>query len=148
MMLSKNFSLNELTKSQTALRLDINNNPNADAIAALIELSVNILEPVRTRFDIPYTPSSGYRSEELCVAIGSKTTSQHALGEAADFEVPTISNFTVAMWIKDNLVFDQLILEHYTGGNSGWIHCSYTEKKKNRKEYLTYDKVNGYIKMT
>jgi len=46
------------------------------------------------------------------------------------------------LWIKDNLDFDQLILECYTGGNSGWIHCSYVEN--GRKETLTYDKLNGY----
>ena len=143
MMLSENFSLEELTKSQTALRKGIDNNPNADHISALRDLAMNILQPVRNHFGKPYTPSSGYRSVELCLAIGSSEKSQHAKGEAADFEVPNVSNMELAKWIVSNLDFDQLILEYYTGGNTGWVHCSYKESG-NRKEVLTLSKANGY----
>tara|TARA_B100000963_G_C22616193_1_gene667473 strand:+ start:93 stop:542 length:450 start_codon:yes stop_codon:yes gene_type:complete len=143
MMLSENFSLEELTKSQTAIRKGIDNNPNADHIAALGHLAMNILQPVRNHFGKPYTPSSGYRSVELCLAIGSSEKSQHAKGEAADFEVPNVSNMELAQWIVSNLDFDQLILEYYTGGNTGWVHCSYKEFG-NRKEVLTLSKANGY----
>ena len=83
------------------------------------------------------------RSAELCLAIGSKITSQHAKGEAADFEVSGVDNYELALWIEENLEFDQLILECYTGGNSGWIHCSYIPEG-NRKQTLTYDRTNGY----
>ena len=71
--------------------------------------------------------TSGYRSPELCTAIGSSVNSQHAKAEAADFEVMGTDNAELADWIKDNLPYDQLILEYYTPGepNSGWIHCSY-----------------------
>ena len=62
-----------------------------------------------------------------------------------DFEVPGVSNLEVAGWIAGNLDFDQLILEHYEGGNTGWIHCSY-KGQNNRKEVLTYDRKNGYRK--
>ena len=86
--------------------------------------------------------SSGYRCPELSIAIGSSENSQHCKGQAADFEVAGVDNYELALWIKDNLDFDQLILECYTGGNSGWIHCSYVEN--GRKETLTYDKLNGY----
>ena len=106
---------------------------------------MNVLEPVRTQYSIPFSPSSGYRSPELCVAIGSTVNSQHAKGEAADFEVPSVSNLEVAGWIAGNLEFDQLILEHYEGGNTGWIHCSY-KVDGNRKEVLTYDRKNKYRK--
>tara|TARA_B100000424_G_scaffold53031_1_gene37980 strand:- start:657 stop:1106 length:450 start_codon:yes stop_codon:yes gene_type:complete len=143
MMLSENFSLEELTKSQTALRKGIDNNPNADHISALRDLAMNILQPVRNHFGKPYTPSSGYRSVELCLAIGSSEKSQHAKGEAADFEVPNVSNMELAKWIVSNLDFDQLILEYYTGGNTGWVHCSYKESG-NRKEVLTLSKASGY----
>ena len=143
MKLSDNFSLVELCKSQTAERLGIENNPNADAIASLRELATNVLQPVRNHFSIPYTPSSGYRSVELCLAIGSSEKSQHAKGEAADFEIPNVSNMEVAQWIAYNLMFDQLILEYYSGGNTGWIHCSFVDGI-NRKQILTLNKKHGY----
>lgn len=145
MKLSEHFSLEEMTKSQTALRRNLPNQPSEAQTEALVLLCENVLEPVRSHFSIPFTPSSGYRSAELCVAIGSSVSSQHAKGEAADFEVPSISNLELCTWIINNLDFDQLILECYTGGNTGWVHCSY-KADGNRKEVLTYDKENGYRK--
>ena len=145
MKLSPNFTLLEMTKSQTATRKGIPNTPSEAHTEAMRHLCMNILEPVRSHYSIPYSPSSGYRSPELCIAIGSSVHSQHAKGEAADFEVPSISNLEVAGWIAGNLEFDQLILEHYEGGNTGWIHCSY-KVEGNRKEVLTYDRKLGYRK--
>ena len=145
MKLSPHFSLDEMTKSQTAVRKGIPNVPKDEHIEAMKLLCEHILEPVREQYGKPFAPSSGYRSGELCVAIGSSVNSQHAKGEAADFEVPGISNLEVAGWIAGNLDFDQLILEHYEGGNTGWIHCSY-KGQGNRKEVLTYDRKNGYRK--
>ena len=145
MKLSKHFSLEEMVKSQTATRKGIPNTPSEAHTEAMRKVCENILEPVRTHYSIPFTPSSGYRSAELCLAIGSSVNSQHAKGEAVDFEVPSIPNFEVAGWVVANLNFDQIILEHYTGGNTGWIHCSYKETD-NRKEVLTYDRANGYRK--
>ena len=144
MKLTKNFSLGEMTKSQTALRRGIDNTPTPDKLDPLILLCQKVLQPVRDHFDRPVTITSGYRSPELCAAIGSKITSQHTKGQAADFEVPGVSNMEVAQWIADNCEFDQLILECYTGGNTGWIHCSYVHEP--RKELLTYDRENGYRK--
>ena len=144
MNLSANFSLAELTKSQTALRKGIDNTPDQPAIDNMEKLCTAILQPVRDHFSIPFTPSSGYRSPELCIAVGSTIKSQHAKGQAADFEVPGVSNMELAEWIRDNLEFDQLILECYTGGNTGWVHCSYVHEP--RKEVLTYDRSNGYRK--
>ena len=140
------FSLEELTKSQTAERKGIVNIPSADDIYNLRILAEKILQPIRNYYEIPFTVSSGYRSEDLCVAIGSTINppSQHMKGQAADFEVPSISNMDLCYYIKTNLDFDQLILECYTGGNSGWIHCSISDAP--RKELLTYDRVNGYRK--
>ncbi len=143
MMLSKNFSLAELTKSQTAERKGIPNTPTADHIFNLTALCENILQPIRNEFG-SFIVSSGYRSPELCEAIGSKATSQHAKGEAADFEVAGVSNYKLASWIEENLPFDQLILECFQGGNSGWIHCSYIPD--GRKETLTYNRSEGYRK--
>jgi len=146
MMLSDHFSLAEMTKSQTAERRNLPNNPDKDAIDAMKLLCINILEPVRNHFGKPFTPSSGFRSAELCVAIGSSVSSQHTKGEAADFEVPGVSNLDLATWIVGNLDFDQLILEFYKGGNTGWVHCSF-KQEGNRRDVLTYQgKESGYQK--
>ena len=142
MNLSRNFTLQELIKSDTAIRLDINNNPNSGQIEKLRLLCENILQPIRDHYGRPFIVSSGYRCPELCLAIGSSIKSQHAKGQAADFEVPGISNMALAEYIKDNLEFDQLILECYKGGNTGWVHCSYIHEP--RKEVLTFDRSNGY----
>ena len=89
-------------------------------------LCENILQPVRDHFG-RVKVTSGFRSSELCVAIGSSVNSQHAKAEAADFECPGVDNVELFDWIKNNLEPDQLILEFYTPGepNSGWIHCSW-----------------------
>jgi len=140
MKLSGHFSLAELTKSQTATRKGIDNKPTLEHIENLTELCVQILEPTRRNFSKPMVITSGYRSEELCEAIGSKTTSQHAKGEAADFEMFGVDNKKLAKYIKNNLVFDQLILEFYNPDDpsSGWVHCSYS-KEENRKQSLLYN---------
>ena len=128
MKLSRNFSLSELIKSDTAIRHGIDNNPNADQIEKLKLLCENILQPVRDHFG-RVTVTSCFRSPELCVKINSSINSQHTRAEAADFEVIGVDNCELADWIKRELPYDQLILEFYTPGepNSGWIHCSYTE---------------------
>jgi len=127
MKLSANFELSELIKSQVAERKGIPNNPSPDQIDNLKSLCINVLQPIRSEFDKPVIISSGFRSAELCIAIGSKPTSQHAEGKAADLEIPGVDNMELAMWIKNNLNFDQLILEFYKDGepNSGWIHVSW-----------------------
>ena len=142
MQLSKNFQLHEMEKSSTGIRLGITNKAGAGEIKNLTDLCYGVLELVRAKFDKPITITSGYRSPELCEAIGSKKTSQHTLGECADFEIAGISNLEVALWIQGNCDFDQLILEYYTGEtNSGWIHCSFKEGS-NRKQVLTFDGKN------
>lgn len=149
MRVSKNFTLGELTKSQTALRMGIDNNPDPMHLYNLHRLCDNILQPVREHFGRPVTISSGYRSVELCLAIGSTAKSQHAKGQAADFEVLGVDNKQVAEWIRDNLDFDQLILEFYREDDpqSGWIHCSYAGTDEfgtdhNRKSVLKYNGKN------
>ena len=147
MKLSKNFSLIELTKSQTAERKGIDNTPSPTHRDNLKSLCTRILQPVRDHFNRVVSVSSGYRSEALCLAIGSKTTSQHAKGQAADFEIYGLSNGELATWIKENLDYDQLILEYWTpeSPNNGWIHCSHNSEG-NRKEYLRAYKNEGKTK--
>ena len=125
MKLSKNFSKAELCKSQTATRMGLNNNPTDDQTENLRLLCERVLQPVRDHF--------------LSAKIGSSINSQHCKGEAADLEIFGVANNELADWIKENLMFDQLILEYYTPGepNSGWVHVSYTKEiNANRKEYL------------
>ena len=139
MQLSKHFNLSEMEKSMTATRLGINNKAGSGEIKNLTDLCYEVLEPVRAKFDKPITITSGYRSEALCEAIGSKKTSQHTKGEAVDFEIAGVSNLEVALWLTNNTDFDQCILEYYTGEqNSGWIHVSYKDGS-NRKQVLTFD---------
>ena len=140
MNLTRNFTLSELIKSDTAIRKGINNNPNAGQIEKLKLLCENILQPVRDRFG-RVTVTSGYRSPELCLAINSSINSQHTKGEAADFECPGVDNAEVAEWIHRELPYDQLILEYYKSGDpsSGWVHCSYKDKGSNRHECLTFN---------
>ena len=137
MELTKNFNLVELTKSQTAERKGIDNTPSPEHQENLEKLCRHVLQRVRDHFGKVVTVSSGYRSPELCAAIGSKSTSQHARGEAADFEIFGVSNKELADWIHFNLNYDQLILEYWkeSDPNSGWVHCSYTEGN-NRRQYL------------
>jgi zinc D-Ala-D-Ala carboxypeptidase len=141
MRISPNFTLREMTKSQTATRLGIDNSPTEEHINNLSVLCTEILEPVRTAFGRGFSPSSGYRSEALCEAIGSSKNSQHAKGQAADFEIPGVSNYELAAWISQNLEFDQLILEFYdpVDPNSGWVHCSVRSDDDNRGQVLSYD---------
>jgi len=137
MKLSANFQLSELVKSQVAERKGIANNPSPAHIDNLKNLCLNVLQPIRSHFEEPVIISSGYRSGEVCIAIGSKPTSQHAEGKAADIEIVNIDNKELAMWIKDNLEFDQLILEFYKDGepDSGWVHVSYNGDE-NRNQFL------------
>ena len=137
MKLSENFSLEELTKSQTATRKGIDNTPSPEHQDNLKMLCTHVLQPIRNHFGQVVTISSGYRSPELCIAIGSKITSQHALGQAADFEIFGVSNKELADYIDQNIRYDQLILEYWkpSDPNSGWVHCSYSPRE-NRKQYL------------
>ena len=146
MNLSKSFTLNELTKSQEALRLGIDNTPSEEHILNLKILCDNILQPIRDFYGMPVSVSSGYRSPKLCEAIGSSRTSQHARGEAADFEIFGVANKDLSDWIVSNLEYDQCILEFWNINepNSGWVHCSFSTKY-NRKQYLKAEKVNGKI---
>jgi zinc D-Ala-D-Ala carboxypeptidase len=146
MKLSDNFTLDELTKSQEAIRLGIDNEPSDVQITNLMLLCTHILQPIRNHFKLPVSISSGYRSVALCEAIGSSSGSQHAKGQAADFEIFSLPNKEVSDWIVKNLDYDQCILEFWNPNdpNSGWIHCSYNDAG-NRKQYLKASKENGKI---
>ena len=145
MKLSKNFSLSELTKSQSATRLGIDNTPSLTVIDNLQALVDNVLQPVRDAHG-PVVVTSGYRSPGLNAAIGGSRNSDHTRGQAADFEVATVSNKDLAEWIRDNLKFTQLILEFpsKTDPSAGWVHCSYNPKDL-KCQVLTATRVNGKV---
>jgi hypothetical protein len=130
MQLSEHFSLAELVRSPTALRLGINNTPSSTVIAALTALCLNLLEPVRAHFG-PVAITSGYRAPAVNRAVGGAATSKHCLGEAADFTVPGQRNIDVAQWIQRNVGFDQLIYEF---GEEGWVHASWRHERRRHQE--------------
>jgi zinc D-Ala-D-Ala carboxypeptidase len=139
--LSKNFLLSEFIRSQTASRHKIDNYPPLRAIENLKLLCEKVLQPIRDSYRSPLIISSGYRCRQLNKLIGGASGSQHQFGEASDFSVSGYNHLEVIKWIEKNLEFDQLILEHWHGGSSGWIHCSYS-RTHNRQQSLYIDR-NG-----
>jgi len=144
--LSEHFTLDEMTKSSTAVRLSIDNTPDIQSSYNLKSLCEDVLEPIRVHYNIPFSPSSGYRSKELNKAIGGSPNSQHCEGKAVDFEILGVDNLAVATYvISSGIPFDQLILEYYDADvpNSGWVHISlnyvFIGESKNRQEVLAFD---------
>lgn len=127
MQLSNNFSLKELTVSDTATRLGLDNTPNETVIVNLKALAENILQPVREHYGKSIKVNSGYRAPEVNAAVGGSKTSDHCKGQAADIEINGIANGDLAKYIVENYKFTQVILEFYTQGipDSGWVHVSY-----------------------
>ena len=110
-----------------------------------------MLQPIRDYFDKPVVISSGYRSPELSQKIGSSSRSQHCKGQAADIEIPGVSNKELADYIFESLSFDQVILEFHNPEelNSGWVHVSYVNHENNRHSYLLAEKdENGKVRYT
>ena len=147
MKLTNNFTLEELTKSETALRQNIDNTPTDDIVANLRILAEKVLQPVREHYGRGVKVNSGYRSMAVNAAVGGvqgAKPSDHTRGMAADIEIPGLPNAELAQWIQDNLEFTQVILEFYTRGvpDSGWVHVSY-DPTNLKKEALTAVKREG-----
>ena len=140
MMLTEHFSLAELTKSQMAERMGLDNSPSEVQVSNLSRLCENILEPTRENYGIPFSPSSCFRSSTLNDIVGGASNSQHVDGCAADIEISGVDNLELARWIERNLSYDQLILEHHILGDasSGWVHVSY-RYDFNRRDNLRFD---------
>lgn len=159
--LSPHFTLHEAARSQTAARHGIDNTPPVSVHPRLEALAQTVLEPVRAHFRIPFSPSSWYRSPALERVLTWRSfvrwakhrqldpdevsawefyldRKSHPRGEAADIELPGIPNHVLAEWIRDNLTFDQLILEFHKIGqpHSGWVHVSFSSEH-NRRQVLT-----------
>ena len=140
MNLSPHFTIEEMIKSQTALRLGLDNSPGPEELEALVDLCEFGLEPIRNHYQRPVIVGSGFRAPAVNKAIGSRRTSQHTKGQAADIEIPGLDNLELYYWAAANLDFDQLILEYYSGEpSSGWVHVSYVGSE-NRGQTLRIDK--------
>ena len=155
MLISKNFTLAELTKSNTATRLGISNTPDKEGIHKLRLLATELLQPLRNAVG-PLRVTSGYRSESLNSAIGGSSKSQHTKCEAVDLQFVKrgrmdnmrIFNAIVTLGID----FDQLILEF--GGataekdsyNPDWIHISWKITGNRRQILVAYKDENNRTK--
>lgn len=141
--ITKNFTLNELTYSATAVKKGIENKPTEEHYKNMVSLCKNVLQPLREKLGKPITVNSCYRCPKLNTAVGGVKTSQHCNGQAADIEIMGMSNYDLACYIRDNFDFDQLILEYCDNlkndKNSGWVHVSYKDSS-NRKQTLTINK--------
>jgi zinc D-Ala-D-Ala carboxypeptidase len=137
MKLSKNLTLKEVTKSDTANRLGIDNTPEEFDIKNLRAIAEEVFQPLRDHFGVPLFVSSGFRSKKLNKAIGGSKYSQHMVGEALDIDADVygrVTNRELFMFIKENLIFDQLIWEFGDDDTPNWVHVSYKEKGQNRKQ--------------
>jgi hypothetical protein len=145
MQLSKHLSLAEVTRSESAKRNGISNEPTAEHLNNFKLLAEKVFEPIREHFKVPIHISSGYRSLALNKKIGGSSSSQHCSGEAIDIDMDgtAITNAQVFNYIKDNLNFDQLIWEFGTASNPDWVHVSYESTGKQRKQVLRAIKQGG-----
>jgi hypothetical protein len=148
MQLSKNLALAEVTRSETAKRNGISNMPTPEHIENFKKLAENVFQPIREHFGVPIHISSGYRSKALNTAVKGSLSSQHCSGEAIDIDMDgtAITNKQIFDFIKDNLVFDQMIAEFPENGNPAWVHVSYESTGKQRKQILVAKKVGGATK--
>lgn len=144
MNLTTNFSLHELTKSETALRHNLPNDPDEKAIANLKVLCEQVLQPVRDHYGKGVKVNSGFRHPDVNAAVGGSKTSDHCQGQAADIEIPGVPNHELAEYIAKNYKFTQVILEFYTPGipDSGWVHVSY-DPANLKGQTLTATKKDG-----
>ncbi len=127
----KYFSIKELTKSETATRLKIDNTPTAEVIDNLTALVDNVLDPLRELYGKPIHISSGYRCPRLNKAVGGVANSQHLTGQAADINQGSHEeNRRLFIYLEEYCTFDQLLWEN--GG--AWIHVSFRKDGKNRQQ--------------
>jgi hypothetical protein len=147
MKLSEHLDLAEVTRSETAKRKGISNEPTPEHLENFKKLAQNIFEPIRKHFGVPIHISSGYRSKALNTAIGGSLTSQHCSGEAIDIDMDGtangVTNKMVFDYIKSNLNFDQLIWEFGTKDAPDWVHVSFESTGKQRKQILRAIKSGG-----
>ena len=146
--ISKHISYKEGTRSNTASRLGINNNPGEYEFTNMVNIAINVFEPLRLWVGGPIRINSFYRCEDLNRAIGGSSRSQHCQGRAMDLDDVHghKTNAEMFKYIKENLNFDQLIWEFGDEENPDWIHVSYVSEDQNRNRCLKAYKSNGKTK--
>ena len=146
--ISEHVSYTEGVKSNTALRLGLDNIPNPEQLQCMHEIARDVFEPLREWVGGPIKINSFFRGEPVNTAIGGSVRSQHMKGQAMDiddtFGVKT--NAEMYHYIKDNLDFDQLIWEFGDDENPNWVHVSYVTHRENRKKLTIAKRVNGKVK--
>jgi hypothetical protein len=143
--ISNHISYEEAIKSNTALRLNIKNEPDDYQITNMVGIAHNVFEPLREYVGGPIKINSMFRCEELNRAIGGSSRSQHCEGRAIDID-DTFGHKTNAEmfeYIRKNLNFDQLIWEFGDDNNPAWVHVSYIAEDGNRKRVMRAEKING-----
>jgi len=143
--ISDHVSYKEATRSTTAKRLGISNEPTIEHTYNMQVLAENVFEPLRSHVGKPICINSMYRSEDLNKAVGGSMTSQHCKGQAMDIDdkYGHATNAEMFDFIRDNLNFDQMIWEFGDGENPDWIHVSYISEDKNRNKMLRAYKNKG-----
>ena len=147
-MISKHISYKESTRSTTALRLGIDNEPNKEQLENMKLVANNVFEPLRVFINGPIKVNSFFRSPDLNKAIGGSTRSQHCKGQAIDIDdtYGKATNAEMYWWIKENLDFDQMIWEFGNNDNPDWVHVSYVSPDKNRNRCLKAYREDGKTK--
>jgi len=149
MRLTEHLTLAEVTKSNTAVRLGIDNTPTTEHEINLHLVASEIFEPIRVHFGVAIGISSGYRGKALNKAVGGSKTSDHCKGMALDIDADIygkLKNVDIFNYIKDNLEFKQLILEYPNKtGDAKWIHVSF-DPTNNKGQILIANRVNGKTK--
>jgi zinc D-Ala-D-Ala carboxypeptidase len=143
--ISKNLTLAEVTKSQTASRLGISNTPGKEELESLKLVAEKVFQPVREHFKVPIAVTSGYRSPALNKAIGGAKRSEHMMGRALDLDADIyggVTNKQIFEFVRDNLTFNQLIWEFGDDDSPDWVHISYSPTA-NRGEVLRAEKVGN-----
>jgi zinc D-Ala-D-Ala carboxypeptidase len=143
--ISNHISFKEGIKSNTATRLGINNTPDDYQVSNMVNIAINLFEPLREFVGGPIKINSFFRCEDLNRAIGGSSRSQHCEGRAIDLD-DTFGHKTNAEmfnYIKDNLDFDQLIWEFGNDNNPDWVHVSFISLDENRGRVMKAVKENG-----
>jgi len=143
--ISKHISYKEATRSLTAIRLGLENEPNEYELSNMIGVAENIFEPLREWVGDIIKVNSFFRSVELNKAIGGSSRSQHCQGRAIDIDdtYGHKTNAEMFNWIKENLNFDQMIWEFGDDENPDWVHISWISKDQNRNRCLRAERING-----
>jgi len=144
-MISEHVSYKEGTRSTTAIRRGISNNPDNEQLANMELLAEKVFEPLREWVGGPIKINSFFRSPELNKAIGGSAKSQHCHGQAIDIDdtYGKVANSEMYHYVKSNLDFDQMIWEFGDDDNPDWVHISYVSEEDNRRRCLKAERKNG-----